>query len=130
MLTATLADPETDPNPLTTDDNELTWKWERSQSGTSGWEAIPGAITATLTPADEDVDHYLRVTATYEVSSEDDTERTAQAVSVNKARAAPPTADATAVFPDGSDARDVDENLPAGTAVGDPWRRSTPLTTC
>ena len=120
MLTVTLSDVEVTPNPPTDADNKLTWKWERSQSGTSGWEAIPGAIAATLTPVDEDVDHYLRVTATYEVASDDDTERTAQAVSVNKARAAPPTADATAVFPDGSDARDVDENLPAGTAVGDP----------
>ena len=118
-LTATLSDVEVTPNPPT-NDNSLTWKWERSQSGTSGWETIPNAVGASLTPVDDDLDHYLRVTATYEVASDDDTERTAQAVSVNKARATPPTADATAVFPDGSDERDVDENMPAGTDVGDP----------
>ena len=115
-LTATLADPEA-PNPA-----NVTWKWERSQSGSSGWEAIPGAAAASLTPDDDDVDHYVRVTATYEVASDDDTERTAQAVSVNKARAAPTTADATAVFPTpaADNNRSVDENLPAETEVGKP----------
>ena len=116
-LTATLADPEA-PSPV-----NMTWKWERSQSGSSGWEAIPGAEAAALTPNDDDVDHYLRVTVTYDVADADDTERSAQAVSVNKARAAPATADATAVFPsDPADAnnRIVDENMPAGTDVGDP----------
>ena len=116
-LTAALADPEA-PSPA-----QLTWEWERSQSGSSGWEAIPSAVAASLTPDDDDVDHYLRVTATYDVASDDDTERTAQAVSVNVARAAPATANATAAFPsDPSDAnnRSVDENLPAGTDVGDP----------
>ena len=116
-LTATLADPEVTATEITA----AEWKWERSQSGSSGWEAIPAAEAAALTPDDDDVDHYLRVTATYEDADED--ERIAQAVSVNKARAAPETADATAVFPsDPADAnnRRVDENLPAGTEVGKP----------
>ena len=116
-LTATLADPEA-PSPA-----NMTWEWERSQDGSSGWETIPGAEVATLTPVDDDVDHYLRVTATYDVADGDDTERTSQAVSVNKARAAPATADATAVFPSDpadANARRVDENLPAGTEVGKP----------
>ena len=121
MLTASLSDVEVTPNPPT-NANDLTWEWERSQD-MSSWTVIPGAVAATLTPDDDDVDHYVRVTATYEVAADDDTERTSQAVSVNKARAAPATADATAVFPStptDANNRSVDENLPAGTDVGDP----------
>ena len=40
-------------------------------------------------------------------------------MSVNKVRAAPATTQA-AMFPSGSDKRDVDENSPAGTNVDDP----------
>ena len=41
------------------------WKWEKSQSGTSGWAVIAEADTPTYTPKEIDVGYYLRVTATY-----------------------------------------------------------------
>ena len=122
QLMASLSDVEVTPNPPQAG-NDLAWKWERSRSRSSGWEAIHGEVTASLSPGEDDVGHYLRVTATYDVASDDDTERTAQAVSLNKTRAAPLTADAIAVFPDtpsGANDRSVDENSPAGTAVGEP----------
>ena len=122
VLTATLSDVEVTPNPPTDGVNSLTWKWERSRSRSSGFVLATGtgADTNVYTPDDDDENHYLRVTATYDVASDDDTERPAQAVSVRAARAMPTTTDETAVFPDGSDERDVDENMPAGTDVGDP----------
>ena len=122
VLTASLADVEVTPNPPTNAVNDLTWKWERSRSTTSGFAPATGtgADTAEYTPVDDDARHYLRATATYEVATDDDTERTSRAVSVNVARAAPTTTDEDATFPDGSDARSVDENMPAGTDVGDP----------
>ena len=66
------------------------------------------------------VDYYLRATATYK--DVEDIEKTAQVVSVNKVREAPDTEDATPIFPvdPASNARSVDENSPAGTAVGKP----------
>ena len=94
-LTATLADQEAS-SPA-----ELTWKWERSRSRASGFVPATGAGAATMmyTPVADDEDHYLRVTATYEVASDDDTERTAMAVSENRGRAAPTSTDEDATFP-------------------------------
>ena len=121
MLTASLSDVEVTPNPPT-NANDLTWEWERSRSRTSGFAPATGtgADTATYTPVEDDGLHYLRVTATYEVAANDDTERTTRAVSVRPARAVPGTTDETATFPSDANARSVDENLPAGTEVGDP----------
>ena len=83
----------------------------------SSWTPIDSVSYArahrTLPPSG----YYLRATATY-----DGEKRTAQAVSVNKVRAAPTTADAPWLpsSEPASDTRDVDENSPAGTNVGDP----------
>ena len=41
------------------------WKWERSQSGTSGWSIIAGEAGESYTPKTEDVGYYLRATASY-----------------------------------------------------------------
>ena len=117
-LTATLVDPEV-PSP-TAADNDLTWKWEKSQDKSS-WEPIDGAGTDTMYGPDASTeDYYLRATATY--TDSDNEERTASAVSVNKVRAAPDTTDADAAFPTASGAnnRNVDENSPADTKVGKP----------
>ena len=64
--------------------------------------------------------YYLRATATYEDA--DGNDKTAQAVSVNKVRAAPATTHETAAFPTDANANDrtVAENSPAGTNVGAP----------
>ena len=113
-LTATLADPEVD-------SPDHTWKWEQSRSRTSGWTAIGGGIAAELMPDATTTGNYLRATATYKDA--DDNDRTPQAVSVNRVRAAPATMDATrAEFDTPSDVNDrsVAENSPAETNVGDP----------
>ena len=41
-----------------------SWTWERS-AGRTAWETIAGATGASYTPTDDDVGHYLRVTASY-----------------------------------------------------------------
>ena len=115
VLTATLTDPEVAPLPT---GNDVTWKWEKSRSRTSGWTALGGVDAAMRTPDGTTDGYYLRATATYDDTANND--RTAQVVSVNKVRVAPTTTDEDATFPDGSDARSVDENSPAGTNVGDP----------
>ena len=98
-----------------------TWKWEKSQSGTSGWTTIDGGgVTDAYPPTTTTVGYYLRATATYKDA--DGTERTAAAVSANKVREAP-AANAAAAFPDDPadvNNRDVAENSPAGTNVGKP----------
>ena len=81
----------------------------------SSWTPIDSVSAAIRTPDATTEGYYLRATATY-----DDEKRTAQAVSVNKVRAKPTTTDAMATFPEGSGARSVAENSPAGTNVGDP----------
>ena len=106
-LTAMLIDSEVDtPTP--------TWKWEKSQD-MSSWTPIDSVSLPIRTPDATTEGYYLRATATY-----DDEKRTAQAVSVNKVRAAPTTTDAPATFPAGTVMRNVAENSPAGTNVGDP----------
>ena len=57
-LTATLVDPEV-PSP-TADNNDLTWKWEKSQDKSS-WEPIDGAGTDSMYGPDASTeDYYLR----------------------------------------------------------------------
>ena len=117
-LTATLLDPEV-PSP-TASDNELTWKWEKSQDKSS-WEPIDGAGTDNMYVPDASTeDYYLRATATY--TDSDNEERTAAGVSVNRVRAEPDSTDPPATFPAAADANDrsVDENSPADTKVGKP----------
>ena len=101
-LTATHADPEVDQG------FTITWKWERSGRRTSGWTRITSAAEGeTYTPSEDDVNNYLRVTATYD--DDDDNERSAQAVSANKVRAAPDTGNSPADFPSEPDWRQQQE---------------------
>ena len=44
----------------------VAWKWESSPNGTSSWTPISGETTNSYTPGTDDVDDYLRVTATYD----------------------------------------------------------------
>ena len=113
-LTATLAAPEQHGTTTT-----VTWKWEKSNSRTSGWSAIDGAGNTNTYQPEAEIG-YLRATATY--TDSDNEERTASAVSVNRVRAAPGSADEIAEFPTAANANDrsVDENSPADTKVGKP----------
>ncbi|MXX23221.1 MAG: hypothetical protein F4Z93_09115, partial [Rhodospirillales bacterium] len=42
----------------------VTWAWQRSSDGTN-WAAIDGGTSASYTPSADDVDRYLRATASY-----------------------------------------------------------------
>ena len=44
----------------------LTWQWASSESRTSGWLDIPGATSSTYTTVAEDLDNFLRATASYD----------------------------------------------------------------
>ena len=83
----------------------------------SSWTVIDSVDAAMRTPDATTTGYYLRATATYDDSFGNG--KTAQAVSV-KVRAKPTTADGAPLFLTGSGTRDVDENSPAGTNVGDP----------
>ena len=57
-LTATVTDPD---GGVT----GVTWQWARSQDGSTGWNDIFGATSATYRPVAADLGDYLRATATY-----------------------------------------------------------------
>ncbi len=43
----------------------VTWRWESSSDGSTGWSDIAGATSAAYTPVDGDVGNFLRATASY-----------------------------------------------------------------
>ena len=100
------------------------WKWEQASAMSGPWTLISGATTASYMPAADVVGMYLRATATYDDKHGDD--KTAMAVSANAVRAVPSGTNSVPTFPVGADDndRDVDENSPPGTNVGDPLKAS------
>ena len=72
VLTASLNDPDGS-------ETNLTWTWERSATGTSSWNPISGATSASYTPVTADARQYLRATASYDDAQA--TGQSAQAVS-------------------------------------------------
>ena len=132
-LTATLTDPDSrseDARPIA---NE-TWKWEQSSAMDGPWSLIPGAGTGDTDatagnkasddymPAADIAEMYLRVTVTYTDKHGDD--KSAMAVSANAVRTVPSGTNSVPTFPDSTDTREVDENSPPGTLVGDPVKAS------
>ena len=136
-LTATLTDPDsritTPPRPIA---NE-TWKWEQSSAMDGPWSLISGAgggntnasesvpkASDDYTPAADIAGMYLRVTVTYTDKHGDD--KSAMAVSANAVRAVPSGTNSDPTFPSGTDdnTREVDENSPPGSPVGDPVKAS------
>ena len=113
-FTASVSDEDDGQKTAATDDGNTLdpavaeWKWERSQSGTSGWAIITGEDGASYTPATGDVGYYLRATATY--SNRDLTPdavanapiRTASARSEYPVKATT-NVNQSPVFPDGDD---------------------------
>ena len=99
------------------------WKWARSEDGTT-WTDIEGASSPTRSPTPDDVDMYLRATATY--SDKFGPNKTASAVSANRveartlANAAPTFADQDGdeTTPYVDVARSVEENAAASTSIG------------
>ena len=43
----------------------VSYQWERSPNGSTGWTSIPGATNANYTLGDDDAGQYVRVTASY-----------------------------------------------------------------
>ena len=43
----------------------VSWQWESSSDGSTGWSNIAGATSAAYTPVDGDVGNFLRATASY-----------------------------------------------------------------
>ena len=100
-------------------DGEITgvsWKWERSEDGMT-WAPIGGATSGSYTPAEADVGNYLRVTASY--TDGEGSGKGAEAVSANPVREPVDHAPTFPYWENGQ--REVQENAPAGTAVGAPF---------
>ena len=100
-MTATLTDPD---GGVTGE----TWQWAKSSDGTTGWVNV-GTGSPSYTPADGDVGHYLRATASYTDGhgpNKNEQATTTQAVQAGANR--PPEFDATTA------AREVPENAGGG----------------
>ena len=66
----------------------ITWKWERSAGKSkTGWSTISGATADTYTPVSDDVNKYLRVTASY--TDGENSGKSAQVVTARWVRAEP-----------------------------------------
>ena len=118
-------------NPIT----NASWKWEQSPAMDGPWTLIPGAgadaIAATgitsdtkarvpYTPPKETAGMYLRATVTYTDKHGDD--KPAMMVSAYAVRAEPAGTNSSPVFPASAANREVNENSPPGTAVGEARR--------
>ena len=114
-ITAALDDPD---GGVTGD----TWKWESSSDQTT-WASISGATAAEYMPIVGDVNKYLRATANY--TDELGPSKSAQKVSANKVRAAPPT-NSPPAFSAATATRSVEENAVPDTNVGTPVSANDP----
>ncbi len=95
-----------------------TWVWERSTSSTGPWSTIGGATSDAYTPADADLNRFLRVTASY--TDGEGSGKAAEAVSTNQVQPAP-IMNTPPEFPTSETGqREVEENTPAGRDIGDP----------
>ena len=96
----------------------IGWQWARSPNGRTDWVNIAGATSATYTPTlEEDLGSYIRATASY--ADGQGPNKTAEKVSARVGD--PPPVNAAPVFPSTENGqREVEENSPDGTAVGDP----------
>ena len=102
---------------------EVTWKWERSKSRTSGWTLIDGETSESYTVAEDDLDHYLRATASYKDG--EGAGKSASAVSANPVRTRLFQLN-NHEFPSSTDTRTIAENAPVGANVGEPFMATDP----
>lgn len=106
------------------------WTWQIRNStqecsnGQDDWGAISGATTNAYTPVAGDVNCILRATATY--TDGHGSSKTQNAVSTNAVQADPNAGNQGTVSPSDNKAvtltREVAENTPAATPIGDPVR--------
>ena len=114
-LTATLTDED-----KSKEAGKQRW-WQRSDDGSSSWTDIAGARTRTYTPAEADAGKWLRAVFSYTDGHGPDKQAESPAVEVASANAAPS-------FPVEYE-REVPENSPGGTAVGEPVVATDPDST-
>ena len=107
-LSATLTDPDTI--------QTTTWKWERS-TNRSTWTVIATATTSSYTPAAGDLNHYLRVTATY---TDGHGSGKSLVKTLSNAVKAAPVNNTAPGFADVSTTREIAENSPHRATVGRP----------
>ena len=101
----------------------LTWIWETS-SDMATWSAATGTVTSegttsTYTSVDDDVDDYLRATASYTDSYGSGNSVTSGSAKVVAANVAP-------AFPSATETRSIAENTAANTNIGDPVAATDP----
>ena len=103
-----------------------TWKWAKSSSKTGAYTDIEGETEATYTPEPDDVNRYLRATATYtdpQGSGKTAVATTANKVLVSRSTNTPPVfkdADGDEIPDVPPITREVAENTPKGVVVGAP----------
>ena len=104
---------------------DIAWKWAKSLNHAGTYTDIDGEIEATYKPTPDDLDHYLRATATY--TDPQGSDKTEMAISAHKVLA-PRSTNTPPVFEDSDGVeiptdititREVAENSAAGTNVGD-----------
>ena len=112
-----------------TDDDGVTgstiWRWMRS-SGRSGGTVIPGATSDSYTATVDDVNQYLRVTATYEDGRGAGKEAEAVLSGRIGATADKPAANAPPAFAEATAARSVGQGTAAGRSIGARVRATDP----
>ena len=122
-LTAKLVDPDSLPTSpddvITTQDT--TWQWARSSSKSGSFANIANATSATYEPVDGDENYYLRAMASY--TDDEGAGKTEMMVSDypvqrRKGNDSPP--EYATLEPDNFVALNLNENTPAGRALGDP----------
>ena len=114
-VTATLTDPDGSPT-------DITWFWHRSRNR-NAWISIKSITNAGATydylAEEDDLDYYLRATASY--TDRFGADKSASLISVQQVAPAPVGLNTPPVFtPIQSDLHDVDENTPAGMNIGPP----------
>ena len=120
-ITATLKDPDGGVTSVT-----WQWFWGSSASVAGTDNVIRTATSDTYTPVLQDVRNYLRATATYTDNAmnpadrpKDTTTPNGDGISENAVQAKDENNEAP-LLPDVGQTREIDENSPLGTAVGDP----------
>ena len=106
------------------DDNgrgTVEWQWERS-SNASSWTDITGATRRSYTATADDIDNYLRVTASYENNLNDDKEAEAVLAGRIADSADRPSPNSEPEFADTTDTRSVGQGTAAGRSIGAPVR--------
>ncbi len=110
-IKAALNDPDSDVR-------RVSWRWASSRDGLTGWHLISGATSSAYTPTSDDIDQYLRATASYRDA--EGSNKRSYAISRDPVDR---FGDHAPEFESGeTGVRRIRENLPVGSEVGEPLR--------